>query len=369
MHRARKIFFLGLILALSMLTASTMNSQTSTPAAPLASVGSPTPAAPSSAGASPAGAPESRSSQTPTYEDLSTISLAKSGLHLEATGAVVLGKADVEGCTRERLRLQWRVNDPIDIFLIRPLGAQKIPAVLFLYNYNFHEAVFEKDRWCNVATRNGYAVVGVPSALSWSRIRPPRPLKEWFVGDLQEALASSAHDVQMVINSLATRDDIDTRLVGIFGEGSGGAIAILAAAADPRIRVLDLMDPWGDWPDWLKGSLQIPEKERPDYLKPEFLAGVSTLDPVDYLPQLKDRSIHIQQVLTDLVTPSSARDRIAAAAPQPSAVARYDTVADESKALGSDGIVGWIAGQLHPSPLAGSSQQENAKPRLESLSK
>lgn len=335
MHSARKVLFFGFILASSMLAANMLNAQMPAPAMP-------------SPPASPTAPSSPNSTQSPTNEDWNTISLAKSGLRLEATGAVVLGKTDVEGCTRERLRLQWRINDPIDIFLIRPRGTQKIPAVLFLYNYNYDEAIFQKDSWCNVATRNGFAVVGLPSALSWSRIRPPRPMKEWFVSELQEALASSTHDVQMVINSLATRGDIDTQRVGIFGEGSGGAIAILAAAADPRIQVLDLMNPWGDWHDWLKSSKQIPEQERPDYLKPEFLARVSALDPIDYLPRLKDRAIHIQQVLADPVTPPAARDKIAAVAPQPSAVARYDTIKDEAKALGSDGIVGWIAGELHP---------------------
>ena len=36
--------------------------------------------------------------------------------------------------------------------------------------------------------------------------------------------------------------------------GSGAAIAILAAAIDPRLKALDLVDPWGDWPDWLAKS-------------------------------------------------------------------------------------------------------------------
>jgi len=89
-------------------------------------------------------------------------------------------------------------------------------------------------------------------------------MKQWFVSELQEALASSTHDVQMVLNYLDTRGDIDMEYIGVFGQGSGGSIAILAAAADPRISTLQLLDPWGDWPDWLKSSEAIPENERPN---------------------------------------------------------------------------------------------------------
>jgi pimeloyl-ACP methyl ester carboxylesterase len=241
------------------------------------------------------------------------------------------------------------MNDPIDLYIIRPRGQQKLPVVIFLYNYTVDTAAaLSQDRWCDIVTRNGFAAAGFASALSWPRIRSPRPLKEWFVSELEEALATSTHDVQMVLNYMDTRGDLDLEHVGMVGQGSGGAVAILAASADPRIRVLDLLDPWGDWPDWLKTSKQIPEEERSTYLKPDFLKRVSGLDPVVYLPQLKGRAIRIQQVVTDTITPDAARDKIANAAPTPDEVTRYPEIATEAKALGADGIVKWLGEQLNP---------------------
>ncbi len=291
--------------------------------------------------------PHSLSKQTSTYEDWTKIDLAKSGLPLDATGSVPLSKADVKGCTRELHRLTWRANDPVDLYIIRPRGQQKLPVVLFLYDYTVDAtATFQQDHWCDVATHNGFAVAGFASALSFQRIRSPRPLREWFVSELQEALATSTHDVQMVLNYMKTRGDLDVEHVGVVGQGSGGAIAVLAAAADPRIRALDLMDLWGDWPDWLRGSKQIPEEERAAYLKPEFLQRVSDLDPVVYLPQLQGRAIRIQQVLTDSRTPDIAKDKIAKAAPAPHEVTRYPDIAAEAQALGTNGIVKWLGKQL-----------------------
>jgi len=109
-------------------------------------------------------------------------------------------------------------------------------------------------------------------------------MKQWFVSELQESLATSTHDVQMILNYAQARKDLDGQHIGMYGQGSGGAIGILAAAADSRITALQLIDPWGDWPDWLKNSKQIPEDERAMYLKPEFFAesrepGSSVLSP------------------------------------------------------------------------------------------
>ncbi|MBB5066080.1 S9 family peptidase [Granulicella mallensis] len=335
MFRTRIALFVGVTFAATILTAQTA-APPQQPALATPFLESPTQTA-----------PQSLSKQTSTYEDWTTIDLAKSGLPLDSTGSVPLSKADVQGCTRELHRLTWRLNDPVDLYVIRPRGQQKMPVVLFLYDYTVEAAAtFPQDRWCDVATRNGFAVAGFASALSLERIRPPRPLREWFVSELQEALATSTHDVQMVLNYMETRGDLDVQHVGLVGQGSGGATAILAAAADPRIRALDLMDPWGDWPDWLKGSKQIPENERADYLKPEFLQRVSGLDPVVYLPQLKGKAIRIQQVLSDPVTPDAAKDKIAKAAPAPDEVMHYPDIAAEAKALGSNGIVKWMGAQL-----------------------
>ena len=187
--------------------------------------------------------------------------------------------------------------------------------ILYLYDYRFDTERFRDAGWCTRATKDGFAAVGFTSALSIERRRSPRPLKEWFVSELEEALGSSVHDVQMILNYLASRGDIDMGRIGMYGQGSGGAIAVLAAAADSRIAVLDILNPWGDWPDGLKESPQIPEDERPDYLRPEFFKKVAGLDPIDYIAQLRLKALRIQQIKDDPVTPLSAKLKIAAANP------------------------------------------------------
>jgi hypothetical protein len=323
------------------------------PAAPAQSPQSATAAVPAATAKDSVGASTPKPAHT---ESWSTLALAGSGLPVSKFSAVLLGKSEQPQYTRELVRLQWRSGDPIDVYIVLPHGVSKPQPVLYLYDYKADSARFQNDGWCTRATQGGFAAVGFLSALTEERFHSPRPMKQWFVSELQESLATSTHDVQMILNYLASRGDIDVNSTGMIAQGSGGAIAILAASVDPRIVALDLTDPWGDWPDWLKDSPQIPSDERANYLKPEFLQKVSPLDPVLFLPRLKLKALRVQQIMDDPTTPAAARDRIAEALPKAAEPAggqsvqlvRYKDRAEHQAAWRKDGLAGWMHAQLQP---------------------
>ena len=145
----------------------------------------------------------------------------------------------------------------------------------------------------------------------------------------------------------------------MFGTGSGATIAVLAAAADPRIKALDLLEPWGDWPDWLAKSSLIPENERPDYLKPEFLKKVAPLDPVHWLPQLKSQQIRLQNLGDDTITPKIAQERIEAAAPATVQVQRFENAQRFYGTASGGRILQWVKDQLQPAPQVQSTAQSS----------
>jgi hypothetical protein len=182
-------------------------------------------------------------------------------------------------------------------------------------------------------------------------------MREWFVSELQEALGTSTHDVQMVLTYLASRGDVDTTKVGMLGEGSGGAIAILAAAADSRIAFVDAINPWGDWPDWVKESHVVPEEERATYLKPEFLQKVAMLDPVKYLPHFSPGRVRIEQVVGDQMTPKDVQAKIAASAPSPGNVVQFPDVRTQIHAWTTQNW--WLKEQLQPTPSPAITAQVN----------
>jgi hypothetical protein len=290
----------------------------------------------------------------PQVEDWSSLSLA--GSELVPQKPTFGEKDDLPGFTRELIQVKWRDGDPIDLYVIRPKYVPKPPLVLYLYSYPSETDRFRDNDYCARITSGGVAAVGFVSALTGHRYTM-RPMKEWFVSELQEALGSSVHDVQMVLNFLSQRDDLDASNVGMLGTGSGGTIAILAAAADPRIKAIDVLSPWGDWPDWMAKSNLVPENERANYLQPEFLKKVAPLDPVRWLPQVKAQHIRIQDIADDTITPKAARERIESAAPAAAKVQRYQSTREFYGAAGGGRLFQWVKDQLRAVP--------QTKPRVE----
>jgi hypothetical protein len=294
-----------------------------------------------------------------TPEDYSSLSLA--GSELVAMPPFPGGHEENKDFIRELYQVQWRSQDPIDLFVIRPAGVKKPPVVLYLFSFPSDTRRYYSADYCRQLVRNGAAAVGFVSALTGDRFH--RPMKQWFISELQESLGTTVHDVQMILNYLDTRGDLDMSQVGMFGQGSGGAIAVLAAAADPRIKAIDLMGPWGDWPDFLAEVKGIPAQEKPDYLKPEFLKKVEPLEPVRYLPTLKTQSLRIQFV--DNMLPAKWAASMEKAAPAGAVIHHFASPEELRKASANGELFQWIAGQLKPAAQAVAPAQAQPTPTAE----
>jgi len=233
-------------------------------------------------------------------------------------------KADVPNFsfTRELYWVEWRSKDPFDLYVIRPKGVAKPPVILYLPSFPDDTDQFKNNTWCDLAVRGGYAIVGFVGAVTGHRTRF-RLMKEWFVSEMPEALTSTTHDVQLILDYLASRGDLDMDHVAMFGTGSGGAIAVLASAVDPRIKVLDLLAPWGDWKTWLAETQVIEEAERAKYTKQEFINQVSPLDPVKWLPRTQAKSLRIEDIRGNKAMPNKAQESLEAAAPEFAQINQY----------------------------------------------
>ena len=254
------------------------------------------------------------------------------------------------GFTRALVQMKWRPGDPLDVYVILPKSVKNPPAILYLYGYKDDTDRFKDDRWCERVTGGGFAAVGLVSALSGHRFHD-RPLRQWFVSELQESLGSTVHDVKFILDYLAQRGDIDMTRIGMFGQSSGGAIAILAAAADPRIKAVHVLDPWGDWPVWLAESRVA--KDDPGhaaFTDPAFLNKVAPLDPVKWLPTLKTPRIRIQQIMENTVTPDACKDALRKAAPRRAQVERFDHATQFADVAGSGKLFDWTKAQLKSLP-------------------
>jgi hypothetical protein len=251
--------------------------------------------------------------------------------------------------TVQLVKLQWRWGDPLDVYVVRPKGVKNPPVILNLYGYPVDTDPYKNEFFQDALTKDGVAAVGFVSALTGHRYHD-RPMKQWFLSELQESLATSAHDVQMVLDYLAARGDLDMNRVGMFGQGSGATIAILASAADSRIKVLDALDPWGDWPIWIATSPFVPEDERADYMKPEFLKKAAMMETLDWLPKIKAKKFRLQQNIFETDTPKAVKEKLRAAAPAGTAFAFYKTIAEFKVAFPNSTNLEWMKHELRMLP-------------------
>src|SRR5882724_4575428 len=166
------------------------------------------------------GAPPSPPAAVDLHEDWTSLSLADS--HLVAVAPAVGEKDDLEEFSRELIQVQWRPLDPIQLYVVLPKGVKKPPVILYLYGHPAETTRFLDDDFCRLLVKNGYAAVGFVPNLSGQRYHT-RPMKEWYVSELQEALVTSTHDVQMILNYLETRGDVDMSRAGIFCYSAGGS--------------------------------------------------------------------------------------------------------------------------------------------------
>ena len=256
---------------------------------------------------------------------------------------------DHPGYTVEFLQVQWRWGDPLDLYVMKPTGIKKPPVILYLYGYPAGTDRFKDENFQKAVTKDGFAAVGFVSALTGHRYHD-RPMREWFISDLQESLATSAHDVQMILDYLSTRGDLDTTRIGMYTQGSGASIGILTSAVDPRIKVLDALDPWGDWPTWLATSPFVPEEERAEYINPDFLKNVAGLDPVQWLPKIQAKKFRLQDAIFEPNTPPAAKEKLRAAVPAGGTLAIYKNTEEFNAVVREKKELEWIQTALRSLP-------------------
>jgi len=276
-------------------------------------------------------------------EDWSDLQIGVS--KLEPMPPIIGEVAQLDKFTRVTVRVQWRPGDPIDLWILLPKGVKKPPVVLYLYGPGTNnEARFRDPRWSDRVTQGGVAAVGFEMALTGGRFRD-RPMRQTMLTELQEAIGSTVHDVKFILDYLDKSGQFDMNRVGMFGDAVGGTVAILAAAADPRIKAVDTLEPWGDWPDFLATSPVIDDAARANFVTPEFLKKVAPLDPVKWLPQLKI-PVRIQQIKETQIVPIKCKEAITAAAPKQVEVMRFVAVTDITRRESGGRLFDWVKDKL-----------------------
>jgi len=300
-----------------------------------------------------AGAKSGKKTSATYDEDFTVLPVSQNKLKLELA---VLGEKNDDAnkpFIRERYHLEWRPGDAIDVYIVKPRKVEKPPAVIYLYSYPQDTERFKQDAWCSYAVGDGFAAIGFVSALTAHRLEYRAPREDFF-NQLPESLGATVHDVQMILDFVASLGQLDMNRIGMFGQGSGGGIAILASAVDARIKALDLLTPWGDWPDFIEHSTFVPSEDRLVMNTREFRASVAGLDPVKWFPRVKAESVRMQNVRSDHHMPDQCQERMEDTAPPITEIEQFGDAAALVPAAANGKLLEWIKSRL----------QADAKPQL-----
>jgi uncharacterized protein len=117
-------------------------------------------------------------------------------------------------------------------------------------------------------------------------------------------------DLVSAVDYVLTRDDVDPERIGALGFSAGGAMTVMAAARDPRIRALVTDSGWSDVRHWLYPGARRAFRgfwpvARLGLWFLELRAGtrLSDLRPVAVIGQISPRPVLIIHGQSDVVVP------------------------------------------------------------------
>src|ERR1700722_9700241 len=86
-------------------------------------------------------------------EDLTSPTLEKT--HLIPDRPLIGFVDEKSGYSVSEIRLQWRLGDPIDLLLMRPINVKNPPVILYIYGYPSDTDIFKDRDWQELVTRGG----------------------------------------------------------------------------------------------------------------------------------------------------------------------------------------------------------------------
>ena len=94
----------------------------------------------------------------------------------------------------------------------------------------------------------------------------------------------------------------------------------------------------------------MPEDERAEYVKPEFLKKAATLEPVEWLPKIQAKRFRLQDAIFETNTPKLAKEKLRAAAPTGATVLVYQTPEEFNTVVRNQRDLEWIQRELRSLP-------------------
>ncbi len=205
------------------------------------------------------------------------------------------------------VRTPWVPNNTVYAEYFRPRGQGPFPGVIGLHILG---GDFDLLRlFCRTLAHQGVCALFVVLPHYGPRHAPggPRRAVSEDVEQSVRALRQAVLDIRRAAAWLATRPEVDSRRLGVFGISLGGITAALAAEMEPRLDNVLLMLAGGDLArlNWNSPELAPVRKalSRRGWTLQEALERMRTVDPIRYASRLRHRRVLMINARYDRLVP------------------------------------------------------------------
>ncbi len=205
-------------------------------------------------------------------------------------------------------------NNTVHCEYYRPRRQGKVPGVIVLHILG---GDFPLARvFANMFAEHGVAALFVKMPYYGERRDPANPRRMISDNPVEtvEGMTQAILDIRHAAAFLASREEIDSSELGIFGISLGGITGALAATAEPKLQNVCLLLAGGDigavaWEARELDKIRRKWIER-GRTKEEFLALMKNVDPVEYGHNARGRRILMLNAKQDELIPRACTDAL-----------------------------------------------------------
>lgn len=209
----------------------------------------------------------------------------------------------------------------VTAYLVEPTRKGRFGAAVFLHPHPGGRATFLGEA-CSLAR------AGVVSLLLDSPfVRPPRPPLVSFTEADRELLIRSVVELRRGADLLAARANVDAGRLAFVGRGYGASMGGVLAGVDRRFRAFVLMGKLFSRVEFWRSehpTAVAARRATPETQWQRFLAAVTALDAVHYLPHSSPGAVLFQLGRRDTEVPEADAARYVGAAGEPRLVRWYE---------------------------------------------
>lgn len=279
--------------------------------------------------------------------------LAASGLLVGAAWVVLCAEGEQGGLAWEQLRAQYDydaaqplnaraevtargarvVEERIEFdspkggrvagLLLRPIGVEKPPVVLFLHGLGGKKE--DSRLMAPLLGSRGYAVFGLDAALHGERKVPEEDIMSPRGRVMYDGFIQTVVDYRRAMDYLESRDDVDASRIGLIGASMGAIMGSIVAAVDKRVDAALLVVGGGDWLGIVQTSTHpAAERLRKALDGAQLQEVIERIDPVNYVGHISPRPVWMVNGKQDQIIPARCAEALHNAAEEPKRVIWYD---------------------------------------------